>query len=226
MSTYQPPGGPPQGPSGYVPPQDPWAVPEHGGLASMPTDPIPQQYEQPRYEQPQYPTGSEVWSQQPTVAHGGQYAPPMAPVPQRNRAGMLVIIFVAVLVLGGGGVYAGFYFVKKHGSNTPTTTQTDLQSVQVGDCLVNVGTDNDPDMRRSACTAANSFKAVKVVRGDAVPRDSSSGVVDPKAAAGVVCAGTKYENFYAYWDTEAPAHNVVICLVANVGSGTSPTAAS
>jgi hypothetical protein len=217
MSTYQPPGGAPQGPPGYVPPQDPWAVPEHGGLASMPTDPIPQQYDQPRYEQPQYPTGGDVWAQ-PTVAHGGQYAAPTMAPPQRNRVWMLVIIFVAVLVLGGGGVYAGFYFVKNRPTNTPTTAQTDLQSVQVGDCLVNVGTATDPDMRRSACTVENSFKAVKVVRGDAVPRDGS-GVVNAKAAAGVVCAGTRYENYYAYWDTDAPAQNVMICLVANAGSG-------
>jgi hypothetical protein len=209
-----------------VPPQDPWAVPEHGGLASVPTDPIPQQYEQPRYEQPQpqyeqppYPTGGEVWGQ-PTILHGGQYGPStMAPQPQRNRAGMLAIIFVAVLLLGGGGVYAGFYFVKNRGSSTPPATASGLQSVQVNQCLVNAGTAANPDMQISSCTAPNSFKAIKVVHGDAVPRDSHN-VVDPKSAAASVCAGTQYNNFYAYWDTEAPTQNFLICLAQNPGTAT------
>src|SRR5262245_37194719 len=141
MSTYEPPGGPPQGPPGYVPPQDPWAGPEHpGGLASMPTDPIPQQYEPPY-------TGGDVWSQA-TVQHGGQSIP--IQTPQRNRAGLLAIIFLAVLVLGGGGGYATYYFVRKHGTPGPTAPPNDLQTVVAGDCMVNVGTEADPDMRKSS----------------------------------------------------------------------------
>jgi hypothetical protein len=259
MSTYQPPGEPPQGPPGYVLPQDPWAIPEHGGLASMPTDPIPQQqeqpeyappqyeqpqyeqpqyeqpqYEQPQYEQPQYappqygqpqyPTGSDVGAQ-PTVAHDGQFGQPMMPQPQRNRAGMLAIIFVAVLVLGGGGVYAGFYFVKNRGSNNPPATQSGLQAVQVNQCLVNAGTQADPDMQLSSCSAPNSFKAVKVVHGDAVPRDSH-GVVDPKPAAATVCGGQKYDYFYAYWDPEAPAQYLIICLAQNLDTVRATTTGS
>jgi hypothetical protein len=243
MSTYQPPGGTPPGPPGppgYVPPQDPWAVPEHGGIASVPTDPIPQhyeppsfeppQYEQPRYEQPQYDQpqysiGGDVWAQ-PTVAQGGPYSSPMMPPqPQRNRFWMLALIFVAVLLLGGGGVYAGFYFVKHRGSTSQPPAQPGLQAVQVNQCLVNAGTKEDPDMQISACSAPNSYKAVKVVHGNAVPRDSNN-VVDPKPAAASVCAGQKYDNFYAYWDTDAPDQNLIICLALNLDTVTPTTTGS
>src|SRR5262245_33862313 len=46
MSTYQPPGGQPsEGTPSYSQPQDPWATGHDHGLASVPTDPIPQQYD-------------------------------------------------------------------------------------------------------------------------------------------------------------------------------------
>jgi hypothetical protein len=190
-----------------VPPQDPWA-PEHGGLASVPTDPIPHSY-----GQQQYPTGSDVWGAA-TVQHGGQLGLPVAE-PTRNRAGLLAIIFLAVLVLGGGGGYATYYFVRKHGETT-AITQADRDRAQVGQCMVNRGTDPEhPDMQLAACTEANSYKIVKVVRGDLVPRDTSGGV-EPKSASATVCASVKYDNFYVYWDTNASALNVVLCLADNM----------
>jgi hypothetical protein len=213
MSTYQPPGGPPSGPPGYVPPQDPWAGPEHGGLASMPTDPMPH-----AYEQPPYPTGSDVWGA-PTVQHGGQSG--LLGEPQRSRAGLLAIIFLAVLVLGGGGGYATYYFVRKHGETT-TLSQADRDRAQVGQCMVNNGTAIDPNMALATCTAANSYTVVKVVRGNDVPRDSNN-EVEPKSAAAAVCAGQKYDNFYAYWDSNAPAQNVILCLAVNANTVTPPT---
>jgi hypothetical protein len=216
MSTYQPPGGPPSGPPGYVPPQDPWAVPEHGGLASVPTDPIPHSY-----EQQQYPTGSDVWGAA-TVQHGGQSGLLVAE-PTRNRAGLLAVIFMVVLVLGGGGGYATYYFVRKHGEAT-AITQTDRDKAQVGQCMVNRGTDPDhPVMELAACTEANSYKIVKVARGTSVPRDTN-GEVEPKSASATVCAGLKYDNFYVYWDSNAPAQNVVICLAQNQSTVTPTTA--
>jgi hypothetical protein len=211
-----------------VPPQDPWA-PEHGGLASMPTDPIPQpqpqpyepqSYEPQSYEPQPYVTGGDVWGQ-PTVQHGGQSVLMTAETP-RNRAGLLAIIFLAVLVLGGGGGYATYYFVKKHGETTDTAL-ADYEKVTVGQCMINQSTDPEqPDMHISPCTEANSFKVVRVVHGDAVPRDHSTGNVDPKSASAQVCAGLKYDNFYAYWDTNAPSQNVVICLAFNTNTA-SPT---
>jgi hypothetical protein len=229
-----------------VPPQDPWAGLEHGGgLASVPTDPIPQ------HEPQQYPTGGEVWSQA-TVQHSGQVGPgqfgpgqfgpgqfgpgqfgsgqfgsgqlgPAVPERPRNRAGLLAIIFLAVLVLGGGGGYAAFYFVKKHGdSTTASTPPPDWQRANVGDCMVNSGTEASPKMGLAACTATNSFKVVKVVRGTAVPRDSA-GVVNPKTASAALCAGLKYDNYYAYWDTEEPAQNVVLCLALNTNTASPAT---
>ena len=211
MSTYQPPGGPPPGPPGYVPPQDPWGVPEHGGLASVPTDPIPHSYEQ----QP-YPTGSDVWGA-PTVQHGGQFGAPGVE-PQRSRAGVLAIIFLAVLVLGGGGGYATYYFVRKHGE-TPATCLLDRCTVQVNQCMVNSGTKDAPDMHISDCVTANSYTAVKVVRGDGVPRDGS-GEVNPSSAAATVCAGQRWDNYYVYWDSKAPSQNVVVCLAENTNTKT------
>jgi hypothetical protein len=215
MSTYQPPGGPPPGPPGYVPPQDPWAVGDHGGLASVPTDPIPHSYE----PQP-YPTGSDVWGAA-TVQQGGQSGV-QGVEPQRSRAGLLAIIFLAVLVLGGGGGYATYYFVRKNGE-TAVVCQLDRCTVQVGQCMVNMGTKENPDMHIADCGAANSYTAVKVVRGDGVPRDNSSGEVSPGTAAATVCAGQKWDNYYVYWDSKAPTQNVVVCLAENVKTVTPTT---
>ena len=213
MSTYQPPGGPPPGPPGYVPPQDPWAVGDNGGLASVPTDPIPQSYQQP------YPTGSDVWGAA-TVPHGGQ--PGVVGVePQRSRAGLLAIIFLAVLVLGGGGGYATYYFVKKHGE-AAAVCQLDRCTVQVGQCMINLGTKEHPDMHISDCGTANSYTAVKVVRAGGVPRDGN-GEVDPPSAAATVCAGQRWDNYYVYWDSKAADQNVVVCLAENAATMTPST---
>src|SRR6187549_3396009 len=76
MSTSQPPGGPPEG--GYAQPQDPWAGGYEPGLASVPTDPIPQQYD----PYSSVPPG-EIWSQA-TAIQGGPYGyVPQQPPPAR-----------------------------------------------------------------------------------------------------------------------------------------------
>jgi hypothetical protein len=190
----------------------------------MPTDPIPpQQYEQ------QYPTGSDVWSQA-TVLQGGQTGPTgytgptggytgsVAEPRQGSRAGLLAIIFLAVVVLGGGGGYAAYYFVHKQTAPAPLNL-ADRQKAVVGDCMVNNGTNAAPDMHITGCTTANSYKVVKVARGDDVPR-ASNGKVDPNSAAATVCGSLDYKNFYVYWDENASDQNVVICLALNGNAST------
>ena len=106
--TYQPPGGgaPPE-PTPYAQPQDPWAGGHEPGVAAAPTDPIPQQ---PFGQGGGYAPGvasPSVWSQE-TMAQGGGY--PYAP-PPKSRVGIYLLVFLAIIVLGGGGGYGAYYVI-------------------------------------------------------------------------------------------------------------------
>jgi hypothetical protein len=224
MSTFQPPGGQqqPPAPPAFVPPQDPWGGGFEQGVASVPTDPIPQQ-QFDQYAQP--PAGGDVWSQQ-TVAHGGQY--PQAPK-QRGRGGAIAVVILAILVLGGGGGYAAYYVVKQHGTTTTTTTtattpptRLDLSKVVQGDCIMNVGTATAPVMQSTACTTANSFKVLRVMRGATIPR-AADGSLDRNTTSPQVCAGLQYDNYYAFWEDDDRTKDVFLCLAANGAATTSPT---
>jgi hypothetical protein len=221
MSTYQPPGGPPpDGTPSYAQPQDPWAGGFEQGVASVPTDPIPQQYDS-------YVPGAvpgEVWAQQ-TVVHGGQpYA--YVPQPQRSKAGVVIAVFLAVLVLGGGGGYAAYY-VTTHRSPTgtnptagPTTPNTtvpaafDPYAVKVGDCLVNKGTAGSPSMSTAKCTDAQSYKVLKVTRGADIP-EGADGKFDAATTSVHECAGTGYQSWYGYKDAYSQDKDLFFCLANN-----------
>lgn len=221
MSTYQPPGGPqqPPAPPAFVPAQDPWGGGFEQGVASVPTDPIPQQ----QFDQYAPQPSGDMWSQQ-TVAHGGQYAP----VPQpRGRGGVIALVILAVVVLGGGGGYAAYYLVKRHGTGSAAVTtattppgKLDLAKVVQGDCILNVGTLKAPIMQSAACTTAGSFKVIRVARGATIPR-APDGSLDRNTTSPQVCAGLQYDNFYAYWEDNDRSKDVFLCLSAN-----SPAASS
>jgi hypothetical protein len=213
MSTYQPPGGQPaEGPAAYPQPQDPWAG-EHG-IASVPTDPIPQQYG--TFGQ------SEVWSQA-TVAHGGQYDY-VQQQPQRSRAGMIIGIFLGVLLLGGGGGFAAWYIVTHKGDNpTPSTSTSapvvtttkpgfDPAAVAVGTCLINKNATGSPDISVVACNTPGSYKILKISKGETLPEGT-----DGKLGAGTAtteCAGLAYNRWYAYDDSDN-TKDIFFCLKDN-----------
>jgi hypothetical protein len=222
MSTYQPPGGqqPPAGPPAYTPPQDPWAGGFEQGVASVPTDPIPQQ---------QYgqfgPNDAAAWGNQQTVPHGGQfeYAPPAQQ--RRSRAGLLTVIFLAIVVLGGGGGYATYYVVKNRSTITgggpssptttvpaaPTTPAWDPATVKVGDCLINKGTPTNLDMHVAPCSTANTYKVLRVVTGASIPEGPRDVFDDTTSLA--ECANTNSNNWYGYQDDHDDNKDIFLCLL-------------
>jgi hypothetical protein len=228
MSTYQPPGGqPPEGTPAYTPPQDPWSGNFDHGLASVPTDPIPQQYG------PSYPQGqADMWSQQ-TVPPVG--APPqydyVPQQPPKGKAGLIVGVFVLVLVLGGGGGFAAWYVTTHRASGagpvassstvatkaptpTPVSTAFNPYTVKEGDCLVNKGTEADPQLAIASCSTVGSFKVIKVAKGAAIP-EGPGNKFDRDTTSVSECQGTGYQSWYGYKDALSPDRDLFFCLTNN-----------
>jgi hypothetical protein len=231
--TYQAPGGQqPEGTPAYAQPQDPWAGGYEQGVASVPTDPIPQQYDP-------YPHGlvpGGVWTQE-TELHGAPYG--YAPAPPRSRTGLFLLVFLLVVVLGGGGGFAAWWIISNPGNQTPPTTTPststnpqstapqviancpisnasgafDPCSVEVGDCLFNQGTDDLPDIKTSACSVAKSFKVIKISRGVSI-EESPDGKFDQSTSV-TECKDTGYEAWYGYQDALDDNKDVFFCLTKN-----------
>jgi hypothetical protein len=229
MSTQQPSGAtPPEGP-GYAQPQDPWEGYEPG-LASVPTDPIPQQYEPYGHGQA-YPH-SDVWSQA-TVAQGGYAA---APATRGRRTGTVVLIVLAVLLLGGGGGFAAWYITTQRSANgvTPTSDPTgpvtsaattgnptsapavafDPHTVEVDQCIQNNGTQSNPDVSVVPCDTDSSYKVIRIVTGDQIV-EAADGTFDRDTTSVAACQGTNYRFWYAYQDPFDDAKDVFFCMVAS-----------
>jgi hypothetical protein len=211
---------PPEG--AYAQPQDPWEGGYEPGLASVPTDPIPEQ----RFEGG-YPP-ADLWSQQ-TVAQGG-YVPQPAP----NRTGMIVLIVLIVLILGGGGGYAAYYVTSKRNPTTdptggptsggPVTTSTtpsqfDPYAVEQDNCIRNNSgnvpdpntVDPNPQIEIVPCTTADSYKVIKIVKGEGL-LENPEGKLDQKTTAPAACKDTGYEFWYAY-DATDNTQDLFFCLV-------------
>jgi hypothetical protein len=234
MSTYQPPGGgqQPDGTPGYAPPQDPWEGGYEPGLASVPTDPIPQQQQQPYgvgYA-PGYQQG-EIWSQ-PTAGGYPGYEPP-------NRTGKIILVTLLVVLLAGGGGFLAWYLIKNRpgggggtddptasasGTATPTATATatpdntppvafDPFQVKVGDCLVNDNPDvpNDPKMRIVPCDQNPNFEVLTIVSGADIPQDDDGQISESESQE--ACKETGYTNYYQS-NSDGVERDVVFCMKA------------
>jgi hypothetical protein len=218
MSTQQPPEGP------YVAPQDPWEGSFEPGLASVPTDPIPEQ----RFEAYGPGFGPDAWAQ----PHPGQ-----VPQPSPNRTGMILLIVFAILLLGGGGGYAAWYVTSKQnasanptgqptgGTTTTTTTTTtdgvfDPYAVKANDCIRNNNgnvpspdaVDANPDIEIVPGTTGGSYKVLKIVKGDDLVRNAQ-GKLDRDTTAPAACGDTAYKYWYAY-DADDDSQDLFFCLVA------------
>jgi hypothetical protein len=216
---------PPEG--GYAQPQDPWEGGYEPGLASVPTDPIPEQ----RFEG--YPP-ADVWSQQ-TVAQGG-YVAQSSP----NRTGMIVLIVLIVVILGGGGGYAAYYVTSKRnpatdptagptpsGQVTTTTTpaQFDPYAIKEQDCIRNRNAtvpnpdvvDSNPDIEIVPCTTIGSFRVVRIVQGEQLI-ENPEGKLDRKTTAPAACKDTGYEFWYAY-DATDNTQDLFFCLTRPTDGG-------
>jgi hypothetical protein len=234
--TYQPQGGPQPEGTPYAQPQDPWAEP---GVASVPTDPIPQQYDP---YQGSLPSG-QIWSQQ-TVAHGPQYGYGQ---PQPGRGKLIALVVTLLVVLGGAGGYAAWYIVTQGQPNPgetvagpttepgqspstgPNTAQQgfptscpisadadafDPCGVDVGDCLFNEGTAAEPDIRVTGCDVENSYKVLKVSRGKAIV-EGPGDVFDKDTTSVAECKDTGYLHWYGYQDAFDDNRDVFLCLTSN-----------
>ena len=228
MSTYQPPGEPPS----YAQPQDPWAGSQ--GVASAPTDPIPQ----PPQQQGQFAQGiaaPSVWTQE-TVSHGGyEYVPH-----ERSRVGTYVLVILAVIVFGGGGGYGAYRWISSLPSNTTPPADTspsagsstpgsagpgpsptvEAAALKLGDCILNTTPDNPatevveaPTMVRSDCSTKDSYKVIKIKVGEEIP-EGPRGTFDKDVTAPEVCKGTGYEAYFA-WDSTDDTRDYFFCLTTN-----------
>jgi hypothetical protein len=218
---------PPEG--AYAQPQDPWEGGYEPGLASVPTDPIPEQ----RFEG--YPP-ADLWSQQ-TVAQGG-YVPQRSP----NRTGMIVLIVIIVLVLGGGGGYAAYYVTSKRNATTDPTggpsasgqatstattppAQFDPYAVKPDDCIRNNSgnvpdpntVDPNPQIEIVPCTTEESYKVVKIVKGEEL-LENPDGKLDQNTTAPAACKDTGYKFWYAY-DATDNTQDLFFCLVSAADAG-------
>ena len=235
MSTYQPPGGPQSEGTPYAQPQDPWSGAEPG-VASVPTDPIPQQYDP--YQSGLTP--SQIWSQQ-TVAHGAQCGYEQQP----GRGKMIALVVTLLVVLGGAGGFAAWYIVTQGqpepgstatsptgaptspGSETPVQQQFpttckissdpdafDPCAVQEDDCLFNDGTPTEPDIRVIGCDVENSYKVLKVARGPDI-KEGAGDVFDKDTTSVAECKDTGYQHWYGYQDAFDDNKDVFLCLASN-----------
>jgi hypothetical protein len=226
MSTYQPPGGkPPEGAPGYSQPQDPWEGGFEPGMASVPTDPIPQRYEGYGPYGPGHQ--GEIWSQQ-TMAQGGPYGY-VPQQPPKSRAGLIVLVILIVLLLGGGAGVGAWYFTTKRNpiggasqssspnrstSSTATITPFDPHAVKVGDCLVNLGSNDVPDVHVAPCATKGSFKVIKVASGSGIPK-GPGGKFDRDTTSVQVCADTGYQSWYGYQSPSDHSKDVFFCMTNN-----------
>jgi hypothetical protein len=228
MSTYQQSGGP-EGSPGYAQPQDPWAGGFEPGQASVPTDPTPQQYD------PYGGYGPGDPYAQHTVPQGGY---PGYPPPQRSRVLPIAITAVIVLLLGSGAGYAAWYVATKNrpaaspttpavqvttpggqvttpaGGGTTPAVKFDVHTVVAGDCLLNNGTPDDPDMQVVPCNTPKSYKVIKVAQGVDIP-EAPNGKFDRDTTSVTVCKDTNYESWYAYDDEDHDANDVFFCMTNN-----------
>lgn len=143
---------------------------------------------------------------------------------------MIVVISLAVLLLGGGGGYAAWYITKRNasanpGTSTPPATATatptlttppafDPHTVKVGDCLVNNGTDDDPDLKFAPCTTSKSFKVIKVSAGADIP-EGPAGRFDRDVTSVAECKNTGYESWYGYQHPSDDSQDLFFCLTKN-----------
>jgi hypothetical protein len=199
---------------GYARAQDPWAGSYEPGVASVPTDPIPQQYMPPP---PAEPDNSE-------------WAPPShAPAPKRHTGRTIGLVVLAVVLAGGAGYGAYYVTASRTGtpqgqgsSNPPSTTpatsptrsKLDPHTVTTGECVYNYSTDpNGVDLGKVACTMSGSYKVIKIVSGTSLI-ENAKGEFDQKTAdAG--CLPTKYQTFYTYKDPVSDTQDLLFCMTDN-----------
>jgi hypothetical protein len=156
---------------------------------------------------------------------GGPYGYVPQPAP-KGRAGTVVLVFLAVLVLGGAGGFGAWYYTNQRaasaGTTSPTTGTTgspsptaswDAHTVVRGDRLFNYGTGTAPKLDFSPCSKSGSYKVIRVVSGAIIP-ENAAGQFD-RSTAEAVCAGTAWQSYYTYKDLVSDERDLVFCMTNN-----------
>jgi hypothetical protein len=187
----------------YAEPADPWG--EHAvsdpswGTSSSP---IPHQPASSSFisAPPSDPKVSGGWGQ---------------PAPRRNTPIVALVVVLGLLIVAGLGTTAWLFKEQRDkrvvqptpSASAPTGTSgttegtDDARFVTKGECVVNEGTSDQPDMRRSVCTSG-TFDVLKVIKGP------TTGEKDAESK----CAGVPgYTNWFFY-DSDLDELDVVLCL--------------
>jgi len=142
--------------------------------------------------------------------------PPAWGPPKRNSPIVALVVVLGLLIVAGLGTIG--WLVKERmdakaatrptpavstATSAPATTQgtEDARFATVGQCVQNLGTDDQPDMRRSVCTTG-TYRVLKVVKG------RSSGAKDAESKCSRVVG---YTNWF-YYDSDLDELDLVLCL--------------
>jgi hypothetical protein len=184
------------------------------------------EYGQPGYGQPGYNQagynqagyGPSEYGQQPAYGDGGWQAPAAAPA-KKSRTGLivgLVVVLAAVLCAGGIGGYlvlgkagegrntgagagAGATPTPGPPSAEPTPSAApvdDVVAAQVGDCLVNDGTNDLPKLRKVSCAKGS----LEVIKRFAATTDKNK------------CEGVPGYTHNFFYDVPGDADDFVLCF--------------
>jgi hypothetical protein len=185
----------------YREPSDPWgehAVADPSWSAAAP--PIPHQ-PAPSFHTP--PPSDPV----PSVTWGP---------PKRNTPIVAVVVLLGLLIVAGLGAIG--WLVKERMDakstagpkstvsapvNAPASVQgtEDARFATAGQCVENIGTLDQPDMRKSVCTTG-TYRVLKVIKG------KSNGSQDAESKCSKV---TGYTNWF-YYDSDLDDLDLVLCL--------------
>lgn len=217
--TYQP------GEQPYTQPQDPWSGAH--GTASAPTEPMPAPVRSPDQFAPGV-ASPVTWSQE-TIAHRD---PAPATRSEGSRAGLYVFVGLLVVVLGGAGGYASWWMTTRYAgqltaspttttttdaNQTPTPSPTEFRyapgQVREGDCMINRGTQKDPEMWVVPCDREGAYKVLKVFRGERIPEDDEDNFTS--ATAEDLCGDLPSDAWFGY---NAPnnANDYFYCMTTDV----------
>jgi len=154
------------------------------------------------------------------------WQPPISqPRAKRGSAKVIVAVFVAVLLAAGAGTGIYFYLSSQKKSSTagspnpsagtgkstkgpssapgsagPSGGPGDAATAKEGDCLVNNGTSDKPNLRKSASCAKDTFKVLKRI----------DGTFDTDKCKGV----PGYSHNY-FFKTKSPENSFVLCMKLN-----------
>ena len=193
----------------YAEPSDPWGDQGSTAPASPPAwgahpPSIPQQ---PVSYPSGSPGGSPSWSQ----------PPPLPPPPRRNGPMVVLVVTLGLLICVGLGATLWLLHERNGAARsraatpapslpagpgvTPAGSEDARFNVKEGDCVVNEGTDEEPEMRTTACTSG-TYVVLKRIRG------KTTGERDAEGKCSKVPGYTKWY----FYDSPLDDLDFVLCL--------------